>query len=220
MIKSVIWASMLDYPGHVCTTLFFENCNFGCEFCHNKDISKMKDLDFDKEILPKLKERQCMVDHIVLSGGECTIDKDIQRIVDTLYENGFKIGIHTNGYNPQFIQDNLNKISYIGMDIKNDFDNYTGISNIQDINIERIKESIDIVVESGIEHEFRTTIYPKYVDKKNCIEIAKYLGNKKAKKYMLQQYKKVEGIKVEPYQEDYLKEIQQECEKYIKTGLR
>ena len=92
LIKSVLWANMLDYPGHVCTSLFFDGCNMDCEFCQNKLLSEEKAIDFDTEILPKLLERKPMVEYVVLSGGECTIAKECQKVIDVLYKNGFDVG--------------------------------------------------------------------------------------------------------------------------------
>ena len=163
MLKSVIWSSMLDYPGHVCSSLFFEGCNFNCEYCQNKDIGKAKSIDFEREVLSKLLERKPLVKYTVLSGGECTISPQIQHIVDILYQNGFKIGIHTNGYKPEFLKENKNKISYIGMDFKTSFEKYSQIA-ARNINTNKIKESIDFIINNIEEYEFRTTVYPKFVD--------------------------------------------------------
>lgn len=219
MIKSVIWASMLDYPCHVCTTIFFDKCNFKCEYCQNKDLEKMKDLDFEKEILPKLIERQAFVDYIVLSGGECTIDSYTQKIINLLYEKGFKIGLHTNGTMPEFLEKNINKLSYIGMDIKNDLDKYEEISGAK-VNIDKIKNSIEIIIKNLKDYEFRTTIYPKFINEEDCIQIAKYLQKNKAKKYVLQQYKKIQGLAVIPFSREKLEEIQAKCNEFVPTVLR
>lgn len=219
MLKSVIWASMLDYPGKVCTSLFFEGCNFACEYCQNKDISKAKSIDFEKEILPNLLERKAFVNHIVLSGGECTISPNIQQVVDLLYDNGFKIGIHTNGYEPEFLERNKEKISYIGMDVKSSFEKYDLIAQ-RKIDTNKIEQSIDFIINNIPEYEFRTTVYPKFVDENDCVAIAKYLGEKHAKKYVIQQYKRVEGIATIPFSKDKMQEIQEECNKYIKTLMR
>lgn len=216
MLKSVIWASMLDYPGHVCTSLFFDGCNFTCEYCQNKDITQAEDLNFKQSILPKLIERKQIINHIVLSGGECTIYPHLQEIVDVLYDNGFKIGIHTNGYNTKFLKDNKNKISYIGMDVKTSFEKYDIIAD-RKIDINRIKESIDFIIGNIEEYEFRTTVYPKFVDKNDCISIAQYLGGRKAKKYAIQQYKMVKGIAVIPFANEIIEDISKECNKYVRT---
>ena len=219
MLKSVIWASMLDYPGKVCSSLFFEGCNFACEYCQNKDISKARSIDFEREVLPKLLERRDFVKYIILSGGECTISPNIQQVVDILYENSLKIGIHTNGYRPEFLEKNKSKISYIGMDFKTSFDKYELIA-ARKIDIDKIKRSVDFIINNIPEYEFRTTVYPKFVDENDCIDIAKYLSEKNAKKYVLQQYKRVDGVAVIPFSPEKLEEIKNKCNKYIKTDLR
>ena len=96
MIKSVIWASMLDYPKKVCTTIFFDKCNLKCEYCHNKNLKKQREIDFNKEILPKLLQRKSMIKHVILSGGECTEEDKLPEIIYILHKNGFNIGLHTN----------------------------------------------------------------------------------------------------------------------------
>ena len=219
MLKSVIWSSMLDYPEHVCTSLFFEGCNFACEYCQNKDIGKAKNIDFEKGVLPQLLERKPLVKYIVLSGGECTISPQIQQIVDILYKNGFKIGIHTNGYKPEFLEKNKDKISYVGMDLKTSFKKYSQIA-ARNIDIDEIKKSIDFIINNIELYEFRTTVYPKFVDENDCIKIAQYLGEKRAKRYVIQQYKMVDGIATIPFAVEKLKEITDECNKYVKTELR
>ena len=218
MIKSVIWSSMIDYPDNVCTTLFSGVCNFDCEFCYNKGLLKEKAIDFDKEIFPKLLERKDFVDHVIISGGECTIHPDFERIVNLLYDNGFKIGIHTNGYTPEVLRRVIDKIDYIGMDIKNDFENYNDITCAL-IDTDKIKESINLILNSNVKYEFRTTVYPKYIKMENLENIAKYLSENGCKSYVLQNYFD-HNKSVIPYSSEMLKEMQQRCSEYIPTKLR
>ena len=218
MVKSVIWSSMIDYPDNICTTLFTGVCNFDCEFCYNKGLLREKEIDFEKEILPKLLDRKDFINHVIISGGECTIHPDFEKIVNTLYENGFKIGIHTNGYSPEILEKVIDKIDYIGMDIKNDFENYNEITQ-KKIDISKIKTSMDIILKSGINYEFRTTVYPKYINTENLVNIAKYLKEVGCKKYVLQNYFD-HNKTVIPYSAEKMREIQKECEVYIPTTLR
>ena len=219
MIKSVIWASMLDYPGQICTTLFFSGCNFDCEYCYNKSLSKLDSINFERQVLPKLLERKEVVNHVILSGGECTISNDFQIIIDTLYDKGFIVGIHTNGSRPDIILKNINKISFIGMDIKNDFDNYNMTCKI-DVDIEKIKKSIEIIVNSNIDYEFRTTIYPKEINKENCVNIAKSLKEVGVTDYFLQNYNEVEASDTKPLQEKELQDILISCNNIIYTTIK
>lgn len=218
MIKSVIWSSMIDYPDNVCTTLFSGMCNFDCEFCYNKGLLKEKNLDFEKNIFPKLLERKDFVDHIIISGGECTIHPEFEKIVDKLYANGFKIGIHTNGYTPETLERIIDKLDFIGMDIKNDFSNYDKITN-SNVDVEKVKKSTELILKSGINYEFRTTVYPKYVSQENLENIAKYLKSVGSREYVLQNYFDHDKTVV-PYSTEKLKEMQQACSAYIPTRLR
>ncbi len=218
MIKCVIWSSVMDYPDNICTTLLTGTCNFDCEFCYNKGLSKEKQIDFEKEILPKLLERKSFIDHIIISGGECTVSKDFEEIIDKLYENGFKIGIHTNGYESEIIHKVIKKLDYIAMDIKNDFSNYEKITG-RPIAVGNIQKTIDVIVNSGVKYEFKTTVYPKYVKKDNLVNIAKYLNKVGAKNYTLQNYFDYNKT-VNPYSEMKLKQIQNECNMYVPTVLK
>ncbi len=218
MIKSVIWSSMIDYPENICTTLFTGVCNFDCEFCYNKGLLKEKELDFENTILPKLLDRKDFIDHVIISGGECTVHEDFEKYVDILYDNGFKIGIHTNGYTPEVLERVIDKIDYVGMDIKNDFEHYDDITK-RKIDVEKIKKSIDILLKSGKEYEFRTTVYPKYLDTENVLEIAKYLKDVGAKKYVLQKYFDHDKSVI-PYSNEKMNEMKDECNKILPTIMR
>lgn len=218
MVKSVIWSSMIDYPDNICTTLFTGVCNFDCEFCYNKGLLKEKELDFENVILPKLLDRKDFIDHVIISGGECTVHEDFEKYLNILYDNGFTIGIHTNGYTPEILERTIDKIDYVGMDIKNDFEHYDDITQ-RKIDVEKIKRSIDILLKSGKNYEFRTTVYPKYVDTENVIEIAKYLKEVGAKKYVLQKYFDHDKSVI-PYSNEKMNEMKDECCKILPTVMR
>ena len=136
MIKHVIWSSMIDYPGHTCTVMFTGNCNFNCDYCYNKTLKEQENKKFEEEILPKLIERKDFINHIIISGGEPTVDPDFEKIIDILHKQGFLIGVHTNGSNPDIIINNIYKIDYFGIDITNSslnkFTNYLSKNHFGD----------------------------------------------------------------------------------------
>lgn len=220
MIKHVIWASMIDYPEHTCTVLFTGNCNFKCAYCYNKTLVHAEDLNFYEKILPVLIERKDFIDHVIISGGEPTVDPHFDYIMDKLYENGFKIGLHTNGTNPEKLKQHLNKIEFIGMDIKSSFSKYNSVAGVI-VDIEKIKTSIKLILESNIKYEFRTTLFPKEVDKNDVIEIATILKELGAKKYHLQQFYPVNGAENVPsYTLETINNMTEECNKIIPTILK
>lgn len=229
MIKSVVWSSMIDYPKQTSTVLFVGVCNWNCEFCHNKTISNLQSIDFGKDILPKLIERQKLINHVVISGGECTDWTGIWEVVCKLKSHGFKVGIHTNGNNhcalSIFLETlkHLDLLDFVGMDIKTSLNNPNKYNDITqcDVNIDLLKESISTIVNSGVEYEFRTTLFPKHVDINDCVNIAKYLASKNVKEYYLQQFDdSVVKTGVKPYSKNILNKIQKECNNYLYTYIK
>lgn len=220
MIKHIIWASMIDYPGHTSTVLFTGLCNFNCSYCYNKSLKNNADIDFENEILPKLLERKDFINHVIISGGEPTVDPDFEHIIKILYDNGFAIGVHTNGSNPQIIINNLKYIDFVGIDIKTSKEKYNKSTNIN-VNIDNIIKTIKTVIDSNINYEIRTTLFPEDVKKDDVLKIAKWLKQNGVKKYHLQQYYAVSTAKVtEQYLQTELEEITNECNNIIETVLK
>ncbi len=220
MIKHVIWASMIDYPGQTATVLFTGACNFNCDYCYNKTLKQAEDKVFDKVILPKLLERQDFVNHVILSGGEPTVDKDFEYILDTLNKHGFIVGVHTNGSNPDKIINNIDKIDYLGIDIKTSFNKYDIVAGTK-TNVDNVKKTIEYVAKSGKNYEFRTTLFPRDVNEQDVISIANYLKEIGAKKYHLQQFYPVNGAEDIPsYPETTIREFTRKCNEIIPTVLK
>lgn len=222
MITQVLWASMVDFPGHTCAVLFVDKCNFNCAYCYNKSLKDKIALDFDKQILPKLKERKDFVNHVIISGGEPTQDIQFEYILDKLNKEGFIVGIHTNGYNPEIIKKNIDKISFFGIDIKTSKNKYCMASGITDETvIDKVKETIEFVVKSNKQYEFRTTLFPEHVNMEDVKSIALYLKNIGANAYNLQQFYPVNGAKeCTPYTYSKLLEIQSACNNILPTKLK
>ena len=87
------------------------------------------------------------------------------------------------------------------------------------MNTEKIKKSINIIIKSGINYEFRTTIYPKYIDIPNVEKIAKYLSQVGSKEYVLQNYYDYDH-KIKPYSIKKLEKMKEICEHYLPTKLK
>ena len=220
MIKHVIWASMIDYPGQTATVLFTGACNFNCDYCYNKTLKQAEDKIFEQEILPKLLERREFVDYVILSGGEPTIDNNFDNMIDILYKNGFKIGVHTNGSNPEKIINNIDKLDYLGIDIKTDFAKYDIVCGTK-VNVDNVKKTIEFVIQSGKKYEFRTTLFPRDVKEEDVLNIANYLKQKGANKYHLQQFYPVNGAaNVKSYDIDTINEFTRKCNEIIPTVLK
>ncbi|MBL7170070.1 MAG: anaerobic ribonucleoside-triphosphate reductase activating protein [Candidatus Aenigmarchaeota archaeon] len=226
-IKGFQKTSLIDYPGNICSIIFLSGCNFRCNYCYNPELvldEKLPEIK-EKEVLKTLEERKKFIDGVTITGGEPTIHKELPILIKKIKKIGLLIKIDTNGTNPEMLNYLIkNKlIDFIAMDIKNVFEKYKETANVN-VNINKIKESVKIIKESGIEHEFRTTVLPRLHIQEDIIKIAKEL--KDAKKYVLQQFFPAEKmldknfIKEKTYSEKELEGIRAECNRHIKTEIR
>ena len=179
--------SLVDFDRHIACTLFTEGCNFCCPFCHNSPLVKNPHnqiIPFE-EILKFLKKRIGILDAVVITGGEPTLMKDLKDKIKQIKDLGYLVKLDTNGTNPDVVKDLVkeNLIDYIAMDIKASFATYPKITNSR-VDINKIKESIDFIMHSGVDYEFRTTLVKEFHTKEDITQMAKEIDG--AKKMRLQ----------------------------------
>jgi len=188
--------TLLDYPGKTACLIFTQGCNFRCPFCHNKDLlcNGCNEQISEDEIFKYLEKRKGLIDGVCITGGEPLLQKDIKDFIVKVKELGFLVKLDTNGSNPIKLKEllDLKLIDYVAMDIKNDFLAYDETSGVNKINVDNIKKSIQIIEESFIEYEFRTTIVKQLHSLNNIENICKYL-NPNAR-YYIQNYQDCETV--------------------------
>ena len=175
--------TLLDYPEHVAATIFTGGCNFRCPFCHNSDLLLKPDstsLISEEEIFAFLKKRKNVLSGVCITGGEPTLQPDLKDFIIKVRALGYKIKLDTNGYRPDVITTLLNDnlLDYIAMDIKSGFSNYANVSGVPNLDINKIKESISIIENFGIDYEFRTTVVKEFHTEKDFHEITKMISSK------------------------------------------
>lgn len=187
--------SLLDYDENVSIVLFAPKCNFRCPFCHNGDSVLNSDtpISFDA-ILSFLKTRQRLVDAVVITGGEPTLMPDLVEKIAAIRELGFKIKLDTNGTNPELLSYLIenNYLDYVAMDIKNSESEYPKTAGCQVVNMEKIKESIDILLNCNIQYEFRTTLVKEFHSEESIRGVGELVRN--AQKLYLQKFVDREGV--------------------------
>lgn len=210
--------TLLDYPDHTACIIFTQGCNYKCPFCHNASlIDSSKDGNYDEEeILKFLIKRKNVLEGICISGGEPLIQKGLKEFLIKIKDIGYKIKIDTNGSYPEVLKDLIDNklVDYVAMDIKNDLGNYkktTGITNT-----DNVKKSIEILLNSNIDYEFRTTIVKELHSIDNIVNIAKMI--KGTKKYYLQKFIDSGDILKDGFNslnDIEMKKIEKEIKKYI-----
>ena len=126
--------SLVDFDGHISSTIFTSGCNFACTFCHNSSlIPNSNDLINECDILNYLQKRKNMLDSVCITGGEPTLHKDLPEFISKIKEMGYLVKLDTNGTNPEMVKYLVENelIDYIAMDIKNIIDKYTPIIGLQ-----------------------------------------------------------------------------------------
>lgn len=181
--------SLLNYPNLVACTIFTPGCNFRCPFCHNASIveDKYKDID-EQEIFDFLKKRAGIIEGVCITGGEPLLQPDLEQFIAKIKALGLKVKIDTNGYLPEKLQLLIDKhlVDYIAMDIKNSDEKYSETNGTPCFDINRINQSVHLILTSEVEYEFRTTLVQEYHQKEDVEKICKKLSG--ADHYYLQNF--------------------------------
>jgi pyruvate formate lyase activating enzyme len=220
--------SLIDYPDKVCAIIFTQGCNFKCKFCYNPELVLLTDNNQqltikEEEIFEFLKKRKALIDGVCVTGGEPTLHKDLPKFLVQIKKMGFLIKLDTNGTNPKMLEKLIKKklVDYIAMDIKASlvqFLKYKKISGAK-INLKNIKKSIEIIKNSGIDYEFRTTVIPGFHKEEDILQIAKEIFP--AKKYFLQQFVPSKKMidkkykKIKPYSKEILEKMRDKAKEYV-----
>lgn len=178
-----------DYPEHLACIIFTAGCNFQCPFCQNSSLIKMnqKGLISEDEVLAYLTKRQHILDGVVISGGEPTVQKDLKDFILKVKALKLDVKLDTNGYNPKILQELITShlIDYVAMDIKNVPEKYE-LTCGKKIAFAHIAKSINILKNSSLPHEFRTTIIKEEHTLEDIKKIISLIGNDH---YYLQNFK-------------------------------
>lgn len=196
--------SFVDYPKIVSCVVFTPGCNMRCSYCHNKHILSGNVPKVDElAVLDYLKKRVGVIGGVVVSGGEPTLQEDLERFVTIVKNMGYKIKLDTNGTNPEVLKSLCEKglVDYVAMDLKAPIEKYSEIC-CADIDTDKIKESIEYLQESGISHEFRTTFCPE-LTLEDVVSISVDLA--KNSDFYLQQYRQVDGGDL-PHSREYVEQ--------------
>jgi pyruvate formate lyase activating enzyme len=140
------------------------------------------------EVMDYLTKRKSLLDGVCVSGGEPTIQPNLVDFLKRLKEMGFKVKLDTNGTNPNVLKEILDNklVDYVAMDIKNNFDNYSDITGVKNLNIENVKESVNLLLQNNVDYEFRTTLVSEYHTEANIQKMSEEL--KGAKRLYLQRF--------------------------------
>lgn len=192
-IAGYIENSLIEWEGNIVSIIFLPSCNLRCPYCHSPHLVQPSDrLETIpvENILEAIKRNRAWLDGIVISGGEPTLHKNLEELIGALSSLGMKVKLDTNGTNPDVLEDLIRRrlVQCVAMDIKaplreERYEEVTGVS----YDLSSIRRSIELIMSSGIEYEFRTTVSPAFLNESDIVEIARTI--KGAQRYVLQGFK-------------------------------
>lgn len=158
--------TLIDFPGYPAAIVFTQGCNFRCRYCHNPELvypHLFQESVPEEEIMTFLKRRQGTLDGVVVSGGEPTLQPDLIRFMADIKALGYKTKLDTNGTRPEVLKELIDKklVDFIAMDLKAPPAKYAAITGVE-TNENVIRQSMDLIRQSGLDYQFRTT-YDKEV---------------------------------------------------------
>lgn len=199
-MKKTIYAlqkvTLLDYPGKISCTVFSWGCNFRCGFCHNPELVTEQPYDEMiswEDVITFLKTRIGKLDGVVFCGGEPTINNDLISHVKQVKDLGYLVKIDTNGSNPEVVKQLIDNklVDYWAMDVKGSPQEYRKVIGVK-TDIEKIKESIALIKDSGVQYEFRMTFVPGLHDEKSAKGIGELVQG--VKWFTIQNFRKGKTI--------------------------
>ncbi len=192
MIKGWVRTTLIDYSGQVASTVFVGGCCLRCPMCHNADLvlrpHSLPDIPSDT-VLEYLEQRTGKITGLVVSGGEPCLSPGLFNFLQQVRTLGVNIKLDTSGYLPDVLEKILRQklVDAIAMDVKAPPAKYARLAGLAQIDLERINASIELIRNSGLSYEFRTTVVNDWITLEDIAEIADWLQG--AQRYVLQQFR-------------------------------
>lgn len=190
IIAGFVPCSLCDFNQRVSAVIFTQGCNFRCPYCHNGALlsSQSENPVSVDEVLRSLSMRRGVLDGVVVTGGEPTLHEDLPDLLRGIRSMHFEVKLDTNGSRPEVIRGliDFRLVDFIAMDVKAPLDKYPILAGTS-VCLDEIEESIDIIVHSGIQHEFRTTVVPNLLSDEDIRAIREMIPNTSA--HRLQEFR-------------------------------
>ena len=215
--------TLLDFPEHVACTVFLGGCDFRCPFCHNYELidGTAKPVMEEEEFFQFLSGRKGLLDGVAITGGEPCLHPDLPDFMRKIRQMGFAVKLDTNGYHPEVLKKILGEglADYVAMDIKNSPAKYAQTAGIDRIDMEKIRESIALLMNSGTGYEFRTTVIEQFHEKEDFHAMGELIRG--AGNYFLQSFTDRDSVPYEGFRAptpEQMEEYAQIMREYVRSA--
>ncbi|MCE5344150.1 MAG: anaerobic ribonucleoside-triphosphate reductase activating protein [Eubacteriales bacterium] len=191
-IAGMVKNSFVDYPGRVACVVFVPLCNYDCFYCHNRPlIQNAPETLREEEVLAFLQKRVGMLDGVVVTGGEPTLQKDLMPFLAKIKALGYPVKLDTNGSRPAIVHQVLDAglCDYFAVDYKAPFRQYPEICGTG-ADAGKVLDTIGLLINAHADFEVRTTVIPQF-SRDDLLTMARELP--KVPRYVLNRYRKPEN---------------------------
>lgn len=183
-----------DWPGRRTATIYLLGCPWRCVYCHNPRLQKR-----NREATPswaliarQLESLRGKIDGVVFSGGEPTADRCLPEAIVAVQAMGLPVGLHCSGAYPDRLEKILPLIDWIGFDLKADYAGYEAVTGAPG-SASRATRSAQLIVASGLAHEFRLTWHHEVLSENAALLAAHFARHLGARRFVLQLFRS-EGV--------------------------
>ncbi|MBO8085942.1 MAG: anaerobic ribonucleoside-triphosphate reductase activating protein [Marichromatium sp.] len=164
LVGGYVPLTTVDYPGELAAVVFLQGCGWRCHYCHNQELipsTAQEGAPTWPELLARLEDRRGLLDAVVFSGGEPTLQHGLRPAVEAVKAMGFKVGLHTNGAYPVRLERVLSALDWVGLDIKAQPEDYEAITAVRGSG-RGPWESLAMLAWHGAHHQARVTVQPDW----------------------------------------------------------
>jgi pyruvate formate lyase activating enzyme len=186
--------STTDWPGKLAAVVFVQGCPWRCTYCHNPALQQRGAGSGPAwaEVMQTLRRRVGLLDGVVFSGGEPTLDPALPEAIAQVRALGLQVGLHTAGIYPDRLAALLPELDWVGFDLKTDFVHYDALVGRRQSG-NAVRKALRILLASGVPHEVRTTYHPAQVPEAALRSMGQHLKAQGARHWVLQQWRPHEG---------------------------
>ncbi len=239
-IKGFLPSTFIDYPGKVAAVIWTPGCNLRCPICYNIDLVLNKPglpCYPEERIIAHLKKERDFLDGLVITGGEPTLQSDLLQFVKKIKTAGFLVKLDTNGTNPMALRELLKEklLDFVALDIKGppDAEKFSFLTGISPQAFSKILSSVitcvDLLLDSGVEYEIRTTVAPNSLQEDDFVEISRLLKSRTERslfpgRYVIQNFFSAPTLNPEfatrkPWEKERLCNLQKKLQPYFREVI-
>lgn len=181
--------SMVDWPGQLCAVVFTQGCAWNCPYCHNPHLipfKKRSPMAWSR-VRDWLERRRGLLDGVVFSGGEPTLQDGLGGAMREVRDLGFAVALHTGGPRPDTLASLTDRLDWVGFDFKAPFERYAFITGRDQG--ESARESLRLLLDAGIALEVRTTWHPALLSPADLLTMGQSLLELGVQEWTLQRFR-------------------------------